>query len=261
MDSWIDEFYNNGTIIGRLSRLQEALLDKNAPKVVYQYRSIDKYNVDNIKNGVIWARKATDFNDPYDCMLSTSAIQKQMKIAKEMGVTQFLDEWEDMQNAFLAEAQSIRSMTAISCFSLEYDSLLMWSHYANQHQGICVAYDYRKLEKISHQTIMPVSYGDKIDIFQKSSVGSKKNIGLAFVRKAKVWKYEKEWRIIALLLNTLSNGMTVKAPLPEKIIFGSKTDFSNPLVEDLINFSIKKEIVCSKMILDDDVFRLNEISL
>lgn len=239
MGNWIDEFYNNGNGIIRLNEFQKKLLERNAPRVLYQYRPIESYNVDNIKNRVIWARKATDFNDPYDCLITTSSMERQIKRIKRIGTNLLLKELEDMQKAFIDEAQKIRASQAVSCFSCICDSLLMWSHYADQHKGMCVVYDYKKLERFSRNLILPVSYGEKIDVFQKDIKGNYVPTDYAFIRKAKEWEYEQEWRIKTLLLNTSEKGITVETPLPEKIIFGSKTDFENPLVKDLINFSEK----------------------
>ena len=257
MDDWIEEFYSVRGGIVKTNDIQKELLAGNAPKVLYQYRSIEQHNVDNIKNGVIWARKASDFNDPYDCLISSTAIEQQIALAKKNNNEELLTELEDLQKAFLEEAQKCRTMTAISCFSNSCTSLLMWSHYANQHEGMCVEYDYKKLEKISHKSILPVSYGDKIDIFSQNKNRNNLLSHMAFIRKAKDWKYEEEWRIIALLIDT-TIALTIKAPMPEKIIFGSKTDYSKPLVKDLINFAEKNGIVCSKMSLDKDIFKLNE---
>ena len=147
MGNWIDEFYNNGNGIIRLNEFQKKLLERNAPRVLYQYRPSESYNVDNIKNRVIWARKATDFNDPYDCLITTSSMERQIKRIKRIGTNLLLKELEDMQKAFIDEAQKIRASQAVSCFSCICDSLLMWSHYADQHKGMCVVYDYNKQER------------------------------------------------------------------------------------------------------------------
>lgn len=48
----------------------------------------------------------------------------------------------------------------LACFSETYESILMWSHYANNHEGFCVEYNFKELGLKSPVTrfIFPVIY-------------------------------------------------------------------------------------------------------
>lgn len=35
----------------------------------------------------------------------------------------------------------LEDLPRISCFSKRYDSILMWSHYASSHEGVCIEFD------------------------------------------------------------------------------------------------------------------------
>jgi Protein of unknown function (DUF2971) len=42
--------------------------------------------------------------------------------------------------------QTVRSVLKICSFSAVNDSILMWSHYGNNHQGFCIEYDLEKFD-------------------------------------------------------------------------------------------------------------------
>lgn len=37
-------------------------------------------------------------------------------------------------------------VSLVSCFNEEYDSIPMWSYYANQHKGVCIEFDLTRLD-------------------------------------------------------------------------------------------------------------------
>ena len=83
----------------------------------------------------------------------------------------------------------------------------MWSHYANKHQGFCLEFasevsdaefgvDLWLKEPIQvRETVapFPVEYSTKYPVANLVNGQIAKDI---FLRKAKQWKYEKEWRMM-----------------------------------------------------------------
>lgn len=87
-------------------------------------------------------------------------------------------------------------------FSERNDSMLMWSHYAANHTGMCIEYDFTQLGEKSDITRMlqPVIYRENIfDVTKYLENTGRLNIlftsYLAMI-KAKDWEYENEWRYI-----------------------------------------------------------------
>lgn len=85
----------------------------------------------------------------------------------------------------------------VACFSARLDSILMWSHYADGHKGLCLEFDTKYLpfsdrEKL-HRLIYSNSYPrlSPIAIFQSSNMPFD-----PLVTKSKDWEYEEEWRFI-----------------------------------------------------------------
>jgi hypothetical protein len=90
----------------------------------------------------------------------------------------------------------------VFCLSSRYDSPLMWSHYADQHRGICVEFDVSKLPA---GTIRGVRYGDSREVrasaiqswLRDDNVGARQEIESAcLLTKSTDWKYEEEYRLL-----------------------------------------------------------------
>ena len=96
----------------------------------------------------------------------------------------------------------------IKSFSEDPNNALMWSHYANHYTGICVEYDFSKIETDSFlwEHLFPVVYCNERQVFCdlgqiKESFDKKNLCGIydtrgAFSQKSQVWGYEKEWRFV-----------------------------------------------------------------
>ncbi len=91
----------------------------------------------------------------------------------------------------------------IACLSEEPDSILMWSHYANNHRGFCVAYNLLGLNQKLQFSAVPVLYTqDRVclrSIPLDQDTLNKETMSLfiqSLTSKSPEWSYEKEWRII-----------------------------------------------------------------
>ena len=120
-------------------------------------------------------------------------------------------------------SEMCKKYSAIACFSESVDSMLMWSHYANSHQGFALEYDFRPtLEKpISNVGIYPVIYDNvRQDVTQYMAWSFVRMMGIQAanpdcsmylkiaLHKSSVWSYEQEWRMI----NMTQRDITDKNP-------------------------------------------------
>ncbi len=89
----------------------------------------------------------------------------------------------------------------VLCLSSNFDSPLMWSHYADQHRGVCIEYD---VSMLNPQELHKISYGASREvlasqlwnfIFENSKSAGKSIDKACLLSKAREWKYEREWRI------------------------------------------------------------------
>ncbi len=101
--------------------------------------------------------------------------------------------------------RSVQETMKTCSFCEHFDSILMWSHYADCHKGFCIEYDLNQWQKddIRRRLLYPVIYQNELFDFTDyliQSIGYKKFNNLYAIiscaTKSDQWKYEKEWRMI-----------------------------------------------------------------
>lgn len=91
--------------------------------------------------------------------------------------------------------------SSVCCFSLSSNNTLMWSHYAENHKGVCLEFDLEIGDiEILHED--KVGILGKVDYDRKEKINYLKDKDEAlfklFCSKNKDWEYEKEARIVLL---------------------------------------------------------------
>ncbi len=245
----------------------------DVPSVIrkfYKYRPWDEYSREIISKNELWFSAPIDFNDPFDCQfpiipdtnpkIALEFIQHQLKkkkmAAKLHGnkssvkfynlalkeITMWSKErilkfWET-DHAF-AEFEVLNN-SSVYCLSETNDNLLMWSHYAEGHRGVCFEFTYTlenslgNPEKVVYPEDYPVQdYNDYYSIDNESLVMN------TIFTKSNHWSYEQEWRIFEF---RKSKGIH---KFPEKlltgIIIGCKA--SDKIVNELKEFSQQRPML------------------
>lgn len=80
---------------------------------------------------------------------------------------------------------------------------LMWSHYGDQHKGICMEYRLQgrqkkiAIDKVNYDSSRKVCLSEICKFLLSDSDDSRnKLIQMIYYNKAKEWRYEKEWRVL-----------------------------------------------------------------
>lgn len=140
--------------------------------------------------------------------------------------------------------------------------MLMWSHYAENHTGFSIEYNF---SEGNTKELWPVHYQPEIYDVSKTIFGEKrKHINDAFIIgaasvKSDEWAYEKEWRII--LLHKSKNpethlpGIYAKTPKPTAIYIGAFALEENK--EKIKKISRELSIPIFQMKKERDKFRMN----
>lgn len=106
-----------------------------------------------------------------------------IKMKKEM-----LEFTSGLQNSMIGTYDNL----GIFCLSANWNNVLMWSHYADNHKGFVIGFDtdhpYFKYSKFN---LKPVHYTNK----RPTSSPSDDFIKNLIYTKADIWSYENEWRI------------------------------------------------------------------
>ncbi|HCD5142266.1 DUF2971 domain-containing protein [Vibrio parahaemolyticus] len=89
----------------------------------------------------------------------------------------------------------------VCCFSSAPDCSLLWSHYGDQHRGLCIGYT---LDRSPKPLLHKVIYDDNRTlhtsliasaILQDDTSAKKELDNNVLLRKASPWSYESEWRL------------------------------------------------------------------
>ncbi len=88
---------------------------------------------------------------------------------------------------------TMTAQVGVLCLSEVHDSILMWSHYADCHRGICLVYE-TNYEFFAHA--QPVHYRRERPSVNPISQSKEEMLDNAIFTKSSDWAYEKEWRIL-----------------------------------------------------------------
>lgn len=118
--------------------------------------------------------------------------------------------------------RKLRKQYGLSCFSEINDDILMWSHYANGHTGICLEFEWKKDEKTFQGN--KVNYVDKLPVFDFSK-NEKVDFYKVFFSKMNNWCYEREIRSVFKIEYLRTINFNPKAL--SGVIFGEKISHEN----------------------------------
>lgn len=156
--------------------------------------------------------------------------------------------------------------TFATCFSENPDSMLMWSHYADNHRGMVLRYDFINLDlnldkhKEVFMGLNPVLYTeDLVNIKDYKNFREKISVStLAAISKSNEWSYENEWRLI-IHEESDERGMAVKLIKPSCIILGARVSKVHKIMLSLE--AKKKEIPIKQIKLDKTKYHLSLVDL
>lgn len=150
--------------------------------------------------------------------------------------------------------------TFATCFSEEPASMLMWSHYADNHQGMVLEYQFLNIDLEKDIDVFiglnPVIYTDNLlNLQEYKGVRDKISIPtLAAISKSKEWSYEKEWRLI-IHRDSNDQGIAVKVIKPSCIILGTRVNQNHKI---MLSLEAKKKGVPLKQIkLENSKYHLS----
>ena len=123
-------------------------------------------------NYYLKASRYGEFNDPFDLVLGnygSSLSNEEAEAFYEAMPEHYKDPAYHLET-YMDIQSGAKASVAVMCFTKKYKNILMWSHYAKNHEGICIGFDYN------------------CDFFNKSySCNYSDNVG-----KIRAVKYKKE---------------------------------------------------------------------
>lgn len=193
------------------------------PAKLYKYRSLAGIGAtwveDIVVRNTVYFASAMSFNDPFDLKPSFSLrapadcqredyLRMSRKFEPYLTEAQRLAEVERvMATAMSAENieetvatiqfvhnQFLTTSVGVFCVSTKRDDILMWSHYADSHRGVCLEFDglaplmaHAQAVEYSEDRVPINAYEDNDDVAMRK----------ALLTKSTHWAYEAEWRLIS----------------------------------------------------------------
>jgi Protein of unknown function (DUF2971) len=220
MATFAESAGNVEALIRRLESLPfNVLRTRLKPRFLYKFRQLEPSNpisVDRIRDVIVrsrfWLSSPLDFNDPFDTstrIVFDGSINENRRrvdeILKEHGLN-----WKERQKeririlskphseleATIAEMHSEHTdKMGVYSFGGDPLSILMWSHYASNHQGICLQFDAARDPRTlgAHTATMHYSVDYSITNWTTDWVGCTQ---VVLLRKHPGWSYERESRIL-----------------------------------------------------------------
>lgn len=209
---------------------------------LYKYRTFNKFTDDIIINSSLWYANPLKFNDPFD--MSPSFRQKYSKREIKEHIKDFVKNSENTKYLPLEEQEKYRmefekrsntsakfvqmreelfndqiSKTGVVSLSKHKDSILMWSHYAQNHEGLVFEFDYTGKKFGLHEFPHRVDYVEGYGLLSHAVSREERREQMATILLSKYvdWAYEGEYRIIDF---EHQGNKSFEKKLLTKIIFG-----------------------------------------
>jgi hypothetical protein len=201
--------------------------------IIFKFRKINKYTLMSIVNSELYFARPDCLNDPFDCQIDIVASFENAIFRADEQTRGALEKIR--HNDYLKIFQHEIKKMGVCAFSQSQGNRLMWSHYADEHRGICLTYAIPRSfidENIDNiMGITNVDYDNSLsDWFLKEVPKlagahasfedyAKTLLKKALTVKAKEWGYEEEVRF----LRRSSGAQTINKENLVEVCFGLAT--------------------------------------
>lgn len=262
-------------------------MHNNLPKTLYKYLSNEsQYLFDSLENNYWYFAHKDDFNDPSDFQVRwTTKNQKDIlkKFIEHRHIRNKKDIFELLTNGSLSDyfqlaldqnilkkpelvnifrgednpfekIETFQNKIGILCLSTSNNNSMMYSHYSNNHKGICIEYNserifdhFKKDDQVNIAGAFVKYEHEQPNPFFLEQAGENQtkeynnSLKQQILCKYDFWNYEEEYRVLRLPIDNKdnSNFSRSKLTLPDKsirsIIFGHNCsiDFKNEVMAKL----------------------------
>ena len=186
----------------------------DVPTRLYKYRAVNEYTARMFTHREIYLPSPLELNDPFEfrfvgvfrgtdtqreefCRYSVDERnydERELKKYVEIMMSGFYGPNREYHRAFDTEQVvhgAIRNLGVLS-LTTKRDDILMWSHYADSHQGICLEFTGIELGQIR-----PVIYQREyptVNLLELTRPDVAASTERAVRTKSDQWRYEREWR-------------------------------------------------------------------
>lgn len=266
-------------MISAMNRNEAQSLPSGEGEYLYKYLSLNRKGSaggsafnrtgDIFRNQQMWMATLQSFNDPFEgrVHMSFEATNAQ-KLANardhyaKSGVIYSDHELHlkirELELKYTSQPEWVSKTFGVLSLTANPQSILMWSHYANSHCGICI-----QLKSVAYETkdlvgmALPVQYDETIPHMNWYTNGSLERATASILTKAQDWKYECEYRIVR---NT-PGYISIPSGQIAGVIFGQRmSDEDKQEVSQWVNL-LDHPVAMYAAIMNENTYSMNIVSV
>ena len=197
------------------------------PEYIYKYHNLNLHLIEMLTNAEFYLSKREDLNDPLDMTYSTTLENFLNLYSEKYSILELKKEHlENASSLFNGDLDrgsadwvnifdKSNSQVRISSFTEDGNNPLMWSHYSDNHQGVCLKFNLSK-DKEFEVNIHEVKYESEL-----LEIKELKDIKKSILTKLNTWAIEKEWRLLSA-----KEKFSFNQDALVEIVFGLKVPFA-----------------------------------
>ena len=247
---------------------QAAIAQGKIPRYLYKYTSVDNC-LHMINDGTLYFADYHQFNDPFECkaLIDTKNTKEEWyKYLLQNGVNahkaaimakQIVCAPRKAEKIVNECVQENHDSTGFLCLTAKRDNLLMWAHYAKQHEGCCVKLDILNDVDVFCR-IKAVVYNNNYIHYNylQNNGGALDTI----CHKSREWEYEEEYRVMSF------NHIGVKPMLPgtlKEIYLGCRmiVDDKNKILDAVASTTKQPNVEVFQAMTDEQSYKLNFVKI
>ena len=176
--------------------------------IIYKYSNISRNLEDSLINGRLYFNNPQNFNDPFDCnfiletectaqektdyifsnMTSQGFSQKEIDDAVNKALNN-TDSWDNLINS---SKDRFLSNIGVCCFSKTNENPLLWAHYSDKHNGVCLVFD-TDIDSVFFDRVFSVKYRSNYP--RINFIKDRQRFNELVLTKSIDWIYEQEVRV------------------------------------------------------------------
>jgi len=218
--------------------------------ILYKYFPCNEYTFKSLAVKGLWCHTYENMNDPFECLnvLERTFSSLELETFRAIVLNGKHQRWQNLAqkndnelthiiNTFRKE---ILHQYAFCSLSEDPNEILMWSHYANSHNGIVIGFEFSELENNHH--LQKVDYEENLNEINLEKyahylIGDTDDfideLFKDYSIKSSHWGYEKEWRI----WRKTPSYYYFKPEHVKEVCFGLNTSFeTKAVIIELMNY-------------------------
>ncbi|WP_276681050.1 DUF2971 domain-containing protein [Thalassolituus oleivorans] len=255
---------------------------------LYRVERPDQFRIETLKRNEIWMARPESFNDPLDCRLTINDKTEHSTFNEEnikSAAKSLYEDYKVLEGAWLITDDILKNIESwvsghdetlaldgkpyfltlienrilefgLQCFSeTGYKNPLMWAHYALNHKGFCIEYEYEAWTLATKNSfdfsMSPAIYTSKLPEFNLMEVlfSPREVTTKLYASKSEHWSYEREYRLVYFPCSPAIGEQGQSVPLPR----GLKV---TKIIAGLNSRAIKNELEIAAKSLDIPILQI-----